>query len=61
MSKKQFNLSAYVAAAKQTIWHLYQVLFFETDKEFMNSSDQATGNTALHLAARHDQFVRILL
>ena len=34
-----------------------QVLFFKGDKDFVNSRDHETGNTALHLASRHGHFV----
>ena len=36
---------------------LLQVLFFKAESSFVNSSDAETGNTGLHLAARHGYFV----
>ena len=34
-----------------------QILFFHQNKQFVNCKDPETGNTALHLASRHGQFV----
>jgi len=38
----------------------FQVVFFESKKSFVNCQDVMTGNTALHIAARHGHMVSIV-
>lgn len=38
-----------------------QVVFFESKKSFVNCQDAMTGNTALHIAARHGHMVNFII